>query len=151
MKILVVLQNAWQYNAQPGQTQWIPGVDPEVSRRFWRKALWACPTGKKLKLMVPFDDHDVMVGEASPFVGSGSRSVFPMDPDHVRSQVEDFEPDLVVLMGAQAKKAQTYVEVLGVPTFLTPHPVARQLTNQQRGEMRVSIQELLLKLSTVST
>ena len=106
MKILVFLQNAWQYNAEPGQTQWLPeGFSPEASHMSWETALWNSHTGRLLKRYIP-EGVEARITNASPCIGATASSRFPMDPEHCIGQVWGFRPNVVLLLGVEAAKAR---------------------------------------------
>ncbi len=123
-KVLVFLQNAWKHGAQPEQRQWLVDETPEVSRDFWEKALWASPTGERLKWMLP-KSCEIRVGNASPLIGDNSRSKFPMDPLHVIAQIEEWQPRVVVLLGKESQKARSTVEAFNLGIVDGPHPAYR--------------------------
>ena len=127
--VLVLLQNAWKFGAEPDQRQWIVGAHPNVSRDFWEKALWASPTGTRLNWMLPWE-CEVRVGNASPVIGNTASSKFPMEPDHVRAQIKAWKPTVVLLLGAEAKKARRIAEDMEVSVVEGPHPAYRVFSRE---------------------
>ena len=128
LKVAGAPTNAWRYNAQPGQTEWMPGRPPDIGRKFLERAIWKSATGRNLKEMLPLaemGEENVMLGEASPYIGNVASSKFPMDPDFVCQQIREYKPDVVLLLGAEARKARPFVEAAGVEVVEGDHPVAR--------------------------
>ncbi len=140
-RVLVVLQNAWRRNARPGQVSWSL-VYPERSRQLWERALWRSHTGKRLKGMLP-ENCEVRVGEASPKVANNPRDVFPMEPAHVRQQVEEWKPDVALLLGKEAQKAKVLVEGMGVRVVVGPHPAYRLLSKAMAAEVRQKVAQAI--------
>lgn len=137
-KVLVLLQNAWKFGAQPEQRQWLRNATPEVSRDFWEKALWNSLTGERLKWMLP-EDCEIRVGNVSPLIGNNAQSKFPMEPLHVLAQIREWQPTVVVLLGNEAKKARSTVEALNLGIVEGPHPAYRALSRRWGAAIRQKI------------
>ena len=106
--------------------------------------MWRSQTGRRLQKILP-DGCEVFVGEASPFIGSTSRSRFLMDPDYVKAQIAEFAPDVVVLLGDEARKARSIVEEQGIVVVMGPHPTWRALSKQMVTAVREQIQQVVDK------
>ena len=138
MKILVFLQNAWKWGALEGQTKWWPAASNEDSHRAWQDALWRSQTGIRLLEMLP-EDCDVRVGNVSPLIGPVPASKFPMDAEHVISEINAHAPDVVLLLGLEAAKASSLVEGKGVRLIMGPHPASRRLPKDRTAAIRKEV------------
>lgn len=137
MKLLVFLQNAWRRNAGPDDVVFLPRA-PERSQEIWESALWACLTGKKLRNMIP-EGFETSCTNASPRIGSHAAAKFPMDPQYVREELFAHRPDVVLLCGGEAHKAEPIIdafarengqEIWGVKAA---HPAWRSMTKAMRA------------------
>ena len=118
-KVVLFLQNAWSY-AYAGGT-W--------PRPSWLNALWACPTGRRLKILEEASPAIYLwVDNTTPIVGEGPNSVVPPDPDHIRGVIDRQSPDVVVMCGKQARKA--VFPLWSGPALILPHPTHRVVTDK---------------------
>ena len=117
MKVLVVLQNAWAYEAAES---W--------EYRSWVRALKRSRSGQRLARVFGMFWDEVRFGNTTAKVGEGPNSQLPPDLDHIKKMLENEKPDIVVAVGLQAEKAMK-VEWSG-PLLVMPHPACRVLTNK---------------------
>jgi acyl-CoA synthetase (NDP forming) len=142
LKVLVILQNAWRREATPGDTQFVPGLAPEHSQQVWEQALWRSHTGKRLREMLP-EGCEIVVGNATPHIGTTSREKKEIIVEYVMDQVEHSSPALVVLLGSEAAKAHDLIRGTGFPVITGPHPAWRCLSHTRAYEVREAISYVL--------
>lgn len=136
-EVLFVLQNAWRRGATAGERGW--SADEDTRRRaHWKQALWKSHTGKRLREMIP-DGCDFEVINASPFVGDKSWAVFTADPEYVLSQIDGYQPRLVVLCGNVAAQLAAPLARKGITYLRTPHPAYRLLSKVMTAAIREEI------------
>jgi hypothetical protein len=116
--IVVFLQNAWS-------PLYANGTWPRPS---WLRALWDCRTGKNLLVAFPGADSDPAIWvdnttETVAPVPSGTGSVVPPDPDHIRAVLRRRAPRVVVACGLQAERA--VLPLWPGPLVVIPHPAYR--------------------------
>ena len=140
------LQNAWRRTAKPGQKNWIENRDDKLARGKWLVALWNSKTGKNLKEMLP-DGCIIRVENASPQVGNVSWSFYPIDLEWVKAKLQEHKPDIVLLLGLEAQKAEEVIK--GVPIVKGHHPAWRALSRREVQRIRREL-EAALKIAVVT-
>ena len=149
MKVLVFLQNAWKHGATEGQTKWLPDNSDEASNRAWQSALWRSQTGKRLKEMLP-EGCVAYVTNVSPLIAPAAKVYYPMDREHVISEVFSHKPDVVLLLGTEAKTAAAMLAtqkdnngewlLAHARIVAGPHPAWRVLSKERTAEIRREIE-----------
>lgn len=148
MKLLVFLQNAWKHGAAEGQTKWWPGATREESRRAWETALWRSQSGKRLVEMLP-EVCETVIANVSPFIAPTAGTHYSMDESHVISQVLFHQPDVVLLLGKEARKAAAVIVTAhdrrrgpsAIRIVVGPHPAWRLLSKAHTAEIRKELEE----------
>lgn len=145
MKLLVILQNAWRRKAGPNDTCWLPSA-PERSKELWEKALWKSLSGRKLIKMLPPENVEIAVTNASPRIGNVSSSRFPMEPEYVLAELDVHKPDIVLLCGVEAQKAWELIfqwaeeEEQEICVVNAPHPAWRGLSKKHMEATRIALE-----------
>ncbi len=116
-----------------------------INARVWRNINFRNFTQKRLKLIVP-NAIDVVMGNASPMIGTEAKDFFPYDAEHVRSLILHSSPDIVLLCGKEAKKAEGFCEEFSYPYVSMVHPAARGVTNVYMRDKRRELVKLAARV-----
>jgi hypothetical protein len=57
-------------------------------------------------------------------IGTHSRSIFPPEPEHIVRVINEYDPELVVVLGEPARRAMELIDFSGRLLY-GPHPAAR--------------------------
>lgn len=125
MQTLAFLQNQWVRN--PERVERMIQLKGERYRQlFIRYALFAgCLTGRRIKAAFGDDIDAIAWDETSPEIGGKASSRFPADLEHMRRQVEHYQPKLLLAFGVPARDAVKALDC-GLPVVYGPHPASRQ-------------------------
>lgn len=134
------LQNAWRRTATPGQKYWIENREDKLARGKWLVALWNSQTGKRLEEMLP-DRCIVKVENASPLIGNVSWSFYPIDYEWVKAKYMEYKPDIVLLLGKEAQKAERILS--GTAIVKGHHPAWRLLSKKETLRIKAELESLL--------
>jgi hypothetical protein len=122
--VLAVLQNQW-FN-DPDRVREIVSDMTRRERRRWDSAMlfMGCLSGRRLKRAFGEDAvYEWETTNASAEIGGQSAARFPADLDHLRAEIEDVQPDLILAFGKIA--AVALPRVWNGPLIIGPHPAAR--------------------------
>lgn len=124
MKILAFLQNQWVNDPRRCEAI-LADLDPRGRRAVGAAWLFmGCRTGRVLVRAFGDDEvHEWEWSNASPKLGGRASSSFPPDLDHIRAELEDVRPDVVLAFGRVAADALPKVWTGALITG--PHPTAR--------------------------
>jgi len=126
-KLLVVLQNA--YGVEEG---YVPSYD--------RASFRNCHTARRLKEALP-DNIEISIINSNPKVGDISSSYFFPDVSYVTSEIEKFNPKVILFCGVNGKELMR--EIKFERSIHMPHPAYRALTKKITSDVKERIKELL--------
>jgi len=142
MKLMIILQNAYmdrEGSVLSGEPLFI------MSAYSWKYTSFDNVTERRLKKIVP-NACDIIFGNASPKIGNNPNSFFSYDENHVGRMILKYKPDLVLLCGKEAGKAENLIRKIGLPYVLSLHPAARILSNEYCKSKRKEIIREIIRI-----
>jgi hypothetical protein len=125
-RLLVFLQNPWtRRRVYPGK----PWDDAQ-----WEAALWESHSGIRLRTLLEPAFCSYRVRNACPIPTPQVDGLRRPDPIYVRTQIEDYQPHVLLLCGVQARAIATMG--FNRPFVTMPHPAYRLLSNRALHEIR---------------
>lgn len=124
MTIVAFLQNMWVRNPER-MKQAFERDGETLRRRMIEYSLFAgCITGRRLKSAFGNLCDEIIWEETTREIADNPRTIFPSQPEHIKSVLKEFNPDVVITFGkiAEAALKPLWVGVL----ICCPHPAARQ-------------------------
>lgn len=137
--LLIILQNA--YTDDPTHAERF-----RHDNEFWLSRLFQSHTGKRLRKMIPGGvTHSII--NATREIGTESSSNIPPDPVHVRVEIANYRPRVILACGVNAQKAMDELRIEYIPA---PHPAWRQLSDVMIEKYKERIIEELNGYKTTS-
>lgn len=97
-------------------------------------------TGRRLVKMLPVSIFEVIVVNGSPKVGNDASSKYPMDEAYIADVLRIVSPDVIVACGQVADEGLTRMKI---DHWYIPHPMRRDLSNQDFEEIRETLKEIM--------
>jgi len=118
-RLLVFLQNPWTRNRVYLGKPW--------DNTQWEAAMWESRSGIRLKTLLEPAFCFYRVKNACPVPTPQVGGLKRPDPVYVRSQIENYQPHVLLLCGVQARAIATMG--FNRPFVTMPHPAYRLLNN----------------------
>lgn len=128
MKVVAFMQNMWVKNPAFWRAAIAQAADPEKHRRavIRRLLFYKCITGRRLMAALGEWCDCIVWEESTREIAGDPKTIFPAQPEHIRTVLEELAPAAVLTFG---KIAAAAVEPLWPGLlFKAPHPAARQAT-----------------------
>lgn len=126
MRTLVFLQNAWYKDPERAAA-----ALKRFGREFHVRALQQSRTGRRLMecFPLPWDSETLRFANTTPELAPQPTVLLPPKLAHVRKEIDDFRPGVILACGKQAKLVMLQVGYAG-PLVCIPHPAWRPITNE---------------------
>lgn len=139
MKIVAFLQNQWFKD--PERIKAMLSENPGLRERYISAFLFmGCLTGKRLQSVFGEELCAAIIWEeASPKVGSHSRSLFAADRQHIMSVVHKHKPTVILSFGKIASEGVRSLPTVDAAIIYGPHPAARNGAIEGLRKMRTEL------------
>lgn len=139
MNVLIVLQNAYDRGSLKAGERFNPAT--------WRAEFLGTRTWTRLQRLFSRGKYNLHFTNAAPGIGSGPRSLLPVQHKNVKDRIRRVNPDIVIACGKSAEEACT--DWSG-NMMVIPHPAYMLLTNDlldhaanklRRSPIRVALRQ----------
>lgn len=127
MKVLALLQNMWVRDPEKVKRQIARDQTGKLRARMIYYALFAgCFTGRRLKTALGEAWCEKIIWEeASPVIAGEPKTYYPPDPEHIKSVLEKYQPEVIVCFTKRGFRIIRELVPLSIPVIDAPHPAAR--------------------------